>query len=319
MKEAYNNYDAVALAQEPDFIAWVQHNERDAEWQAWLQAHAGRREEVEKARQLVEAMEFDPPTPTKAQVERMWSNINSATMAEAPRVPLWQRRRTLLAAAAAAVLLILAGWWVLPRQAQTEIVAGAGEQQLHELPDGSLVVLNALSTLTYEPEEWPTARRVRLSGEAFFEVDKGAAFVVETPRGEVRVLGTHFNVDARGEVFAVACYSGAVQVTSGSNAEVIAPGQRTYMRGNRLEVERFEGEKESAWRQGVHYFKAAPLSAVFGELERQYDVEVVYPESVAERPYSGFFESGDLEKALEEVCWPMDLEFEINGRSVTVK
>lgn len=319
MKEAYNNYDAVELAQEPAFIAWVQRSEQDASWQAWLASHPGRKAEADKARQLVEAMEFDTHNPTEAQVERMWSNIDSATVAEAPRVPIWQRRRTLLAAAAAAVLLILAGWWILPSPAQMEIRAQAGERQLHELPDGSLVTLNARSILSYQPEGWQSARQVKLAGEAFFEVEKGTAFVVQTALGEVRVLGTSFNVDARGEVFAVACYTGSVQVYAGSNAEVILPGQRAMFSDNRLEVGRFVGQKEAAWREGMHYFEEALLSEVFREMERQYDVVISYDEAVGERSFTGFFESGNLEEALEAVCWPMGLKYAIDGQTVTVQ
>lgn len=319
MKAQYINYDAVALAQETDFIHWVQRGQNDRSWSEWLDQHPETKPEVEKARELVQAMEFDTHNPTPVQVANMWSVIDRATHEEEARViPIWQRQRMTILAVVVAVLLILAGWWVLPAPPEVRLVTTTADQNVYELPDGSLVTLNAQTSVSYEPGEWLSARRVKLSGEAFFEVEKGTPFIVATPYGEVQVLGTSFNVDARADRFVVACYTGSVRVAAASSSRVLSSGEKAIARNNRLEKETFESGKEAAWREGMHYFEAATLQMVFNELERQFEVKVKLPDNLAGREYTGFFETGDLNAALEAVCWPMDLVFEVNGKRVII-
>ena len=318
MKAQYVNYDAVALAQETDFINWVRHSENEDAWSEWLAAHPESKPEVDKARDLVSAMEFDTQEPTSAQVANMWSTIDRATRDEAKVISFWQRRRLSILAAVVGVLLILAGWWALPAPPEVRLVATKGEQNIYELPDGSVATLNAQSSISYEPGEWSSARRVELSGEAFFEVKKGTPFLVKTPYGDVQVLGTSFNVDARKDHFSVACFTGSVRVVAASRSQVLSPGERVFVSDNVLKMGVFEGDKEAAWREGMHYFEASPVKMVFAELERQFEVKIKWPGELANREYTGFFKSGDLNAALEAVCWPMNLKFEVDGKRVII-
>ena len=146
------------------------------------------------------------------------------------------------------ILLILAGWWALPAPPEVRLVATKGEQNIYELPDGSVATLNAQSSISYEPGEWSSARRVELNGEAFFEVKKGTPFLVKTPYGDVQVLGTSFNVDARKDHFSVACFTGSVRVVAASRSQVLSPGERVFVSDNVLKMGVFEGDKEAAWR-----------------------------------------------------------------------
>lgn len=318
MKAQYVNYDAVALAQETDFIHWVRRGDHDADWSEWLEEHPEAKPEVEKTRDLVLAMEFDTQEPTQAQVDKLWSTIDRATRDEAKVVPLWQRRRMSILAAVVATLLILAGWWALPEPPEIRLVTTTADQDIYELPDGSTVTLNAQSSISYEPQEWLRARHVELNGEGFFDVKKGTPFIVKTPYGTVRVLGTSFNVEARKGRFAAACYTGSVYVSAGSRSQMLAPGERIVAMGNVLNTDTFDKDKEAAWRAGMHYFEATNLQMVFEELERQFEVKVKLPKELADREYTGFFESGDLNAALEAICWPMGLDFELNDGKVII-
>lgn len=318
MKAQYVNYDAVALAQETDFIHWVRRGDNDTDWSEWLDEHPESKPEVEKARELVLAMEFDIQEPTQAQVDKLWSTIDRATQNEAKSVTLWHRRRMTLLAAVVGTLLILAGWWALPEPPEVRLVTPSADRDIYELPDGSKVTLNAQSSVFYEPQEWLRARHVELQGEGFFEVKKGTPFIVKTPYGSVRVLGTSFNVDARKSRFAVACYTGSVHVAAGSRSQVLSAGERVIATGNVLNIDNFDQDKEAAWREGMHYFESANLQMVFEELERQFEVKVKLPKNLTNREYTGFFESGDLNAALEAICWPMDLGFEVNGGKVII-
>ena len=88
--------------------------------------------------------------------------------------------------------------------------------------------------------------------------------------------------------------------------------------GNVLNTDTFDKDKEAAWRAGMHYFEATNLQMVFEELERQFEVKVKLPKELADREYTGFFESGDLNAALEAICWPMGLDFELNDGKVII-
>ena len=126
-----------------------------------------------------------------------------------PNRPLPKRkRRHLLAIAATIVFILSIGIWqffIAPTTSMVQLATNYGEIQTHLLPDGSKVILNANSTLTFK-EHWTnkTVRVVKLQGEAFFEVKKKGTneqFIVQTDRGIIRVLGTSFNVKQRAKAF----------------------------------------------------------------------------------------------------------------------
>jgi len=323
MKKEYTTYNTEALAQDSAFIAWVKHGEEAQAWSDWLSAHPDQREKVAAARQWVEAVTFEEESPTAAQTERMWANIEAGTResadVQARVVPLWKRPRAWMGAAAAVAVLILAGWWLLQDAGTEQFATAVAEQRSLELPDGSTVTLNAASTVTFDRESWRSERKIELVGEAFFQVEEGARFTVTTDYGEVEVLGTSFNVEAHPQAFAVHCFTGKVQVRHDAQQVVLMPGEGTRLEAGQLEELLFEGEEAAAWRTGMHTFEKVPLRTVFAELERQFGYQVSYPEAVASRPYSGFFESGELDEALRAVCWPMELQYEIEeGRQRVV-
>ena len=76
--------------------------------------------------------------------------------------------------------------------------AGKGDKATIELPDGTNVVLNSASQLSYLNNFGEKVRRVQLNGEAYFKVahDEKHAFIVQIGDLEVKVLGTSFNVSA---------------------------------------------------------------------------------------------------------------------------
>ena len=105
----------------------------------------------------------------------------------------------------AASLLIIAGWFLFSRlNSEVLFQTANGERTQGALPDGSTFVLNADSRLSYDKNNWGTARKISLTGEAFFSVQKGAVFSVETPTGSVQVLGTKFNVWSRNNLLEAA-------------------------------------------------------------------------------------------------------------------
>lgn len=188
----------------------------------------------------------------------------------------------------------------------------AGNTLRHILPDGSVVTLNANSSISYK-RRWQ--RSLSLEGEAFFEVTKGATFSVSTTTGTVTVLGTSFNVYARDRAFEVACKTGKVQVEIPQLTlkEQLLPGQLIAFRSDTIQHASRAPELMDRWKEGEFYFEAQPLDFVVSELQRQFDVDIEVVVS-KEKVFSGYFTNKDLKKALDMVCLPLNLTYRKSGR-----
>jgi ferric-dicitrate binding protein FerR (iron transport regulator) len=112
-------------------------------------------------------------------------------------------------AAAASIVLVLGFIFFYQQPDAVEIATTNNEMKSVELADGSVVTLNARSTLTYQNDD---PRKIHLDGEAFFEVAKGGDFVITTSQGTVSVLGTSFTVLDRGADYQVRCKTGRVRI-----------------------------------------------------------------------------------------------------------
>lgn len=320
MKDIYQNYDAVQLAADEAFIRWVKQPtpEADAAWERWLELHPHKLVEVEEARVLVKSIRFQPKRPA-VDTEKLWSRIQANKDAPAEVKPIGGRRRFLfgaVGAVAAAVALVLFVVFGLDRPVT---VSTAYEEHLAvDLPDQSRVQLNAGSKLAYDK----SGREINLDGEAFFDVEKGSTFTVETDLGKVQVLGTEFNVYSRNGQFRVQCTEGRVQVTTAGHPEgvILTPGMGCKLADNgRLEEEQLSGvNAEVTWLRDVYHFNNQPLREVFDELERQFGINIQASEAVLSINHVGSFEGTRLDSALFQVCYPHNLQSSIEGEQVSI-
>lgn len=204
-------------------------------------------------------------------------------------------RWTMISVAASFILILgLAGFAYLY---QVTIFNQAGAQLSAVLPDGSKVEMNAASQIQYKPYWWKINRGVSLQGEAFFKVKKGSGFTVHTSLGEVRVLGTSFNVYARGTDFQVSCFTGKVQVRFANTQKILLPNMRVSATQGQIRSDGFCNHSGVPdWKMGLFCFEQAPLAKVIQEIERRYDVKVEtsYPLNYL---YTGSFE---MPKTAEE-------------------
>lgn len=185
------------------------------------------------------------------------------------------------------------------------------EQLAINLPDGSIVNLNAASTLSYNKLLWYVNRNVTLKGEGYFKVKKGSQFIVSTKQGSVRVLGTEFNVFARKNNFNVACYKGSVEVKNNTNSIVIVKGEKTNNIINNTLIKSSLNKTSISpnWLNGVFVYSDALLADVINEIGRQYDVEFSSNESINSNTFTGEWNTKmPLEDVLEIVLLPFGLE-----------
>lgn len=196
------------------------------------------------------------------------------------------------------------------------------------LPDGSMVWLNAGSSIRFPLRFDNTERYVELKGEAFFEVKKRAGadgrsvpFIVKTERGNVEVLGTEFNVAAYPEdpIFKTTLLEGIVRVVSPTKVErILKPGQQAAL-GSHFEVLEVNTEEVAAWKNGYFYFENRPLEEILQALKRWYEVDVDESDIPANMHFTV---SVSREKSLLAVLRMLEvsgeLKFELKNKKIEI-
>jgi len=212
--------------------------------------------------------------------------------------------------AASIVMLFSLGSFL--RYYSVTIVTQAGQHLEAMLPDQSRVNLNAQSSISYNPYWWKINRKVKLEGEAFFEVQKGNKFTVVSEKGITQVLGTSFNILAREDIYKVTCITGTVKVRSRKGYEaILKPNSKAEInRNGEINVfSNIETFPEISWRKNIFLFTAIPVHAVFAEIERQYGVKID-TEIKDESLYTGNFNKDqNVEDILEYVCPALGLKY----------
>ncbi len=178
------------------------------------------------------------------------------------------------------------------------------------LPDGSKVWLNSVSSLRFPTHFAGTDRSVELTGEAYFDVAKDATkpFRVKVNGVQVEVLGTQFNIMAYNNEANIntTLLEGAVRLSYLSNISTeqknsennitLQPGQQARIANPLIEKKARQGfvlinnadtDQVVAWKNGVFQLTSADVPTIMRQLERWYDVEVVYQGAVPSGTLSG--------------------------------
>lgn len=200
------------------------------------------------------------------------------------------------------------------------------------LPDGSKVWLNSASTLSYPTTFAGNERKVQLKGEAYFEIspNKNSPFRVQSGNQIVEVLGTHFNINSYDDEDYVktTLLEGSVKVILNSKPNVISntrllkPGEQSLTKSSRsdIRIENADTEKAVAWKNGYFKFRNTPIREIMREIERWYDVELVYEGKMPTDEFTGFI-SNDVKisavlKIMEESG---GVKFTVKGKKLKVK
>ncbi|WP_281990265.1 FecR family protein [Aquimarina aggregata] len=229
-----------------------------------------------------------------------------------PSAPKVIKLRTWLYSAAA-VVVVLFGLRVMFFDA-SEISTDMAQTRIINLPDNSIVTLNADSAITYDKDTFEEDRVLTLKGEAFFDVAKGSKFTVQTKNGNIAVLGTEFDVYARDKKLEVHCFEGKVQVTKDKSVVVLTAGKGTKSSGQEslllFDVTRLKPD----WLNGTSSFDQVPISEVIQELQRQYNVKINTQDIDLNRLFTGFFGHDDLKKALKTSFEPMNIRYTFKNK-----
>lgn len=200
------------------------------------------------------------------------------------------------------------------------------------LPDGSKVWLNSASTLSYPTAFTGTERKVKLKGEAYFEVasNKKIPFRVESDGQIVEVLGTHFNINSYDDedFTKTTLLEGSVRVILNSKSDVLGktrmlkPGEQslTNLSQSGIRIENADTEKAVAWKNGYFKFKNTPIQQIMREVERWYDVELVYEGTMPTDEFTGFISNDvNISGVLKILEQSGGVKFSVKGKKIKVK
>ena len=168
-----------------------------------------------------------------------------------------------------------------------------GRQYQLILSDGTKVWLNSASSIRYPAAFAGNVRNVSITGEAYFEVakDKAKPFIVTVNNMEVKVLGTHFNINAYADEEAIktTLLEGSVQVSNAADVAMLVPGQqsRLYKTGAIQTISNADLEEAVAWKNGVFIFNNADIQAVMRQVGRWFDLEIAYEGDIPKDSFGG--------------------------------
>lgn len=284
---------------------------------------------------------------------RLWNEADTKNVSEEEtlkalnevksKLHLSDNRRTNIrwvnfAAKYAAILLLplvtgLVVWGIMDKKVteisnMVECYVPAGEQRTIQLPDGTEVKINSNSLLIYPKEFHGEQRRVHLSGEAFFNVQRNEdmPFVIGTEALKIRVLGTQFNVESypEDEYITTVLDQGSVKVYHTENEAggiVMKPDEKLIYsnKNNTFNLVQANAGEGSSCTQGKILFDEQPLSYILKTLERRYGVDFHYRKGIdTDELYTLKFKHYE---SIEEVMKVLsilvgNIDYEINEKNI---
>lgn len=178
--------------------------------------------------------------------------------------------------------LIYQNTLTLPQAAEHTLRVPRGGEYKLTLADGSTVWMNSGSVLRYPIRFNGKERRVKIEGEAYFQVAKNPKqpFIVESGTLKICVTGTEFNVKAYPEdqEIVTTLVTGGVNIrNNGQNISLSPNFQASANRlNNEIEVHRVNTSLYTSWKDGVFEFEDMPLEEICRQLGRWYDVEFIF-------------------------------------------
>lgn len=269
------------------------------------------------------------------------TNSATLTLADGKKIKLSESANGNLAKEAGVLIVKTADgklvYQVQNSAAETEqintISTAIGETYQVRFSDGTAVWLNAASSLKF-PAKFSklSSRVVELNGEAYFEVakDKAHPFIVKSRDQELRVLGTHFNINSYADERSVTTtlLEGAVQVSLSNrlagNADLknvqLKPGQQSVLSGTSITVAQVQTDNVVAWKNGNFMFNNESMEVVMRKLSRWYNIDVKYAEPTVRqiRFFGTISRFSNVSKVLEMIALTNEVKFEVKGKEITI-
>lgn len=179
------------------------------------------------------------------------------------------------------------------------------------LVDGTEVWLNASSSVKFPTAFVGNERRVEVTGEVYFEVAKNKTkpFIVHTGQSDIKVLGTHFNVNTYADEAyeRTTLLEGSIEIKRGTKKALLKPGQQACLnpKSDGIKVDEIEDlDAVIAWKNGYFQFEKSDLPTAMRQISRWYDAEVIYNGKIPAKQLSGKAQRNvNIEKLVEMLAW----------------
>lgn len=279
-------------------------------------------EEIQSIWDLSEKYKSGYKPNVEKGLSRLKAKMRKADQGADNVVPMRSTRRGWLRVAATIVLIMAIGftWRSYFYNPMTNELTEVNQQKEILLADGTKVVLNQNSQLVFPESFEGNNRKVRLTGEAYFNVSHNPdkPFLIQTEEATVKVLGTSFNVRAYpSESFTeVEVESGKVafNLTDSKNQVILTANEKGYYQHDqKLVKSAVPFTNAQAWRTGELRFKDLGLQEAINLVERRYAVEISLSEAIKECKFTSNFDQGTT---LEEVFTSMERVLSVKVASI---
>lgn len=327
------------LLRNEHFVRWVQHPTQESNyyWTKWISNHESDKSDVEIARRIIQSGSLTRnQSVSDEHYDIMLENIMNYAREKQTNYSNKTGTLRYLSIAAAVLLVIVSSVFLITDHFKSPVglaevrtvvkEAPNGSKLSTKLPDGTTVTLNSGSVLSF-PEKFEGAvRNVRLSGEAFFEVehDPSKPFIVHFRDQEVKVLGTSFNIRAYEpeDLTEVAVATGKVSYSLLQGSQVILkPNEmaRYSQEENKLEKGTVNKLAAFGWRDRILYFESNSFEEIKTELERWFGVTIKASRHFKPHgTYSGQFNNASIKEILTGLSFIYRFDYSIEGSQVTI-
>ncbi|WKN44538.1 FecR family protein [Tunicatimonas pelagia] len=327
-----------SLAADESFQRWVLHPspEADEHWSRWIRNHPEHKHTVSQAKQLLLNLHLKADTAPSELQQQVWAKVKPVLEESTREHKVLSHQLRSKVAASVAVLLaasVLFSWYYFSTNSSYR--TAYGETQEIVLPDGSLVTLNANSSIHFA-SNWDTTevREVWLEGEAFFDVrhiplansssNVRLPFVVHSQNMDVEVLGTTFNVKDRTEYSEVVLNTGKVSVTPQLEQQTapiaMSPGDRLAYSASKQEweIQQVNPAIPTAWRNHELIFDEMPIEEIAQILEDAYGYTITFEtEDIKHYSFTGNIKTDEIEMLIPMLERSFDLAIQQQGKRMS--
>ena len=307
-------------------------NKKDIDhWNNWITQNPDKKTMVTEAENFLLQIQLqESPVNNQQQASaeaRLMFAIEAGKINKPAKVTSINRRKIWYAAAAAAVItgvIALCLNILFDNSLKPQLATAYGQVSQNKLPDGTDVILNANSKLTY-PKKWKegTAREVWIKGEAFFHVKKTALhnkFIVHTDAFDIEVTGTSFDVINRKGISSIVLKEGSVKIHQPGKAEfVMKPGDFVEFADKQLQKSTMIKQDYLAWTESKLVFDNSSLEELAEIIQEHYGLAVLLKgDGLSNKTITGIMPNDSLEVLLQSLEATQDFLIQRTGTTITI-
>jgi ferric-dicitrate binding protein FerR (iron transport regulator) len=292
----YREFSVEQFMEDSFFQEWVLMPDIDSDqfWFNWLSQNPDKSEVLSEAKNLLQELRIPEYSLSNKEIEGGMENIRKKFRTEKRLTLFPEKKRSFwkqLLVGGISAGVVLGIFWNLDWEDKVELKTAFGETLPFTLPDGSKVVLNANSKLTFS-ENWEKEdlREIWLEGEAFFDVvhlESHQPFLVYTSNGvEVEVLGTSFSVYDRNKKSQIVLEEGNVSLSLANSDQprekiLMEPGDLVAIEDDKVEKRKVKAENYASWTENLLILDQTSLAEIIRIAKENFGLEIEVDSNVS--------------------------------------